>query len=287
MEPKEENNTFADDRTALEMSGRFRFEHLEIKRLSDAKDDLEPLSVLLFRGTGLISEIILDVERVVDSSPALDEFGTYSHAGVLVNSVVFSQVPRLLPGQWAVYEITCSGKIAGDETPDLFTGKPRFGTQVRDLESVLGTYPGEVFVLSLRNNPVRFLNTDTPSSYENRLANIRSACDKYFLDNLTTLYQLNLIRLLSSAFPCLRPLRNVFPLSKYWKMCSQLVIGLYQEVGIVPREIEAEDVLPEDFIYDAEHRLDVTLFNPPPIRLTRNPNSSALPTFIGSVYSQW
>lgn len=151
----------------------------------------------------------------------------------------------------------------GDPTPDIESGRGRFGTQVRDLRSVLRTYKGTVAILKLKENPFSKGAFETDSEYQKRMSDLRKKCTQFKNDHRSTWYQLNFIRflfsisiirfrLLSSALPFLRFVRVFFPFSKYWKMCSDIVASFYKHIGVLPEEVNTEDVIPEDFISDAD-----------------------------------
>lgn len=78
----------------------------EIASWVEAQNDLEPLSLVLFKGKDLVSRAIQKVTSFVTDDEAERRFGVWSHIGVLVNDKVMD-VENIKPGQWAVYEMTC------------------------------------------------------------------------------------------------------------------------------------------------------------------------------------
>jgi hypothetical protein len=142
-----------------------------------------------------------------------------------------------------------SGPLAGDPVPDIETGKFKFGTQVRDLKSLLATYDGEIYVVPLINNPTAKTIYDTITSYALRIEVIKSILTTFFQKNESTWYQMNIFRLLASVFPFLRKFRSLFPFSKYWVMCSTYTAEAYTALGIIPNTVNPQDVLPISFCY--------------------------------------
>lgn len=233
-------------------------------KFEDIEEQLEPLSVVLFRGQGFFSNLIVNVEKL---SNAVSPY-RFSHCGILVTKDLFPLVKNLQPKTFYVYEMTCSGKIASDETPDIETGKPKFGVQLRDFKSVLQSYPGSIAVLKLKNNPLKVQEGETDDEYQQKVLNIIAKSQAFKDKNSGLIYQLNPIRLLASAIPYLRFLRAFFPFSKFWQMCSQTSIEYLKAVGVVPKKVASENVIPVDFIHDADGELEsAKLFELPPVQV--------------------
>lgn len=238
---------------------------MNIRALSDTAplDSLEPLSLVLFRGDGFVSEIIMDAESFYTDKEL------YSHCGILVNTQVL-EIKNGIEGEWYVYELTCSGKIANDPTPNIETGSPRFGTQIRPLKSLLTSYPGSIAVLSLKSNPTSRAISEEDEEYRKRLLSLRFKASRFKALHDGTHYQLNLLRLLSSLVPCIRNLRLLMPFSQYWMMCSQFCASFYQSLSIIDPSINAENVVPVDFIYDSDRDLKEGIFMLPPYELAKS-----------------
>lgn len=105
-----------------------------------------------------------------------------------------------------------------------------------------------------------------------RFIRFRIKLQRFADQHENTRYQLNLFRLLASAIPCLRSARILFPLSKYWMFCSQLIAQLYIDIGVLPNSVKPEDVIPQDFIYDADHQIIARdYFILPPTKIVGDP----------------
>lgn len=274
-------------------------EWVKLRDYHDIKNDLTPLSIVLFRGNDFISKIIGKIESLDMKDEKENIYGVWSHVGLLVNRQVMPFVPNIKNCKWAVWEMTCSGKIAGDETPDIATGKGKFGVQVRDLESVLKTYPGSVAILPLKFIPYankKDSNSKYNSSYEKKEEQQQeeeiSSMIEIIKDPLFTLenpppqiilsrsdilvekleklynhyntfhYQYNPFRLFASAFSCIRWLRKFMFTMPDWKMCSDFVASVFIDIGFMSKDlVNSENTLPIDFISDSDGEINTHLFS--------------------------
>lgn len=146
---------------------------MDIKTLSfsDAKSRglLKPLSVLLFSGDEWVSDTIKLVTDIEDTKHGeTKKYSTWSHCGCIINQDILPLGKNMVADELYTYELTCSGYIANDTTPDVQTGKPKFGVQIRNLQSVLHTYKGDVAVLNLLHNPMDRTSTETQEAYLER-----------------------------------------------------------------------------------------------------------------------
>lgn len=192
------------------------------EKWSEMQKRLHPLSLVLFRGTGIISDLIVDLEVDENSKKKALHFGSWSHAGCLVNTDVMD-IKNGKPNTWYVYEMTMTGPLAGDNTPNVETGNYKFGTQIRELSLVLKTYPGNICIVDLTDNPTICKTNETESEYQNRMAEIKQKATYFKTRHNNTWYQLNILQLLASVFPYLRWIRSFCPISKYWAMCRYVI----------------------------------------------------------------
>jgi len=100
--------------------------------------EINPLDVILFRGTDPVSHAICFVEAKAFGH------GDFSHAGVAVTREALD-LPFLEPGKVYVWESTLSAPAGfwaqfTDRVPDAETQGVRFGVQIRDLELVVPAY---------------------------------------------------------------------------------------------------------------------------------------------------
>lgn len=96
-------------------------------------DKISPLDLIYFRGTEIVSDLIMKVSKLTTGE------GGYSHVGLVVNRDLLPSVEALEPGRWYVWEaILSSSYIYGtDGILDIETSKGFFGSQIRDLEDVI------------------------------------------------------------------------------------------------------------------------------------------------------
>lgn len=232
------------------------------EKWSELQKHLQPLSLILFRGTGIIGDVIIDLEMDEDSKKKALKFGNWSHSGLLINSDVMD-IKNGKPNTWYVYEMTMSGKLAGDRTPNIETGKSKFGTQIRELSSVVQSYPGKICIVHLKNNPTVQRTNETDIEYSNRMIALKKKATAFKRKQSRTWYQLNILQLLASVFPDLRWIRYFCPISRYWAMCSDIVASFYKALDILGPDVVAADVLPQDFISDKDHQIQSGLFELP------------------------
>lgn len=220
-------------------------------------------SVVLFRANELSADLISEFSVDTEKSA---KYGSWTHVGILVKGIMFDGIPNIEKDEWYIYEMTCSGKIANDITPDEQSGKGKFGVQIRKFDSVLQTYNGKIALLKPKVDLLQIANTETSKDYEKRLKIMWKTSIGFQIKNNSLSYQLNPIRLLASAMPCFRWVRLFFPFSKYWKMCSDLAITYLQAMNIIPKEIESENIIPQDFIQDQDNQFCADqFFEFPPI----------------------
>lgn len=163
--------------------------------------------------------------------------------------------------------MTMTGKIAGDITPDIESGKCRFGTQIRELSSVLKTYPGKICVLKLKDNPFGQRSDEDDSTYKKRISDLRTKATLFKTTNRCTWYQLNILQMLASVLPNIRWIRYFCPISKYWAMCSQIATEFYKTIDVLGHNVIPDDVLPQDFISDKDHQIKTETFEKPAIQI--------------------
>jgi hypothetical protein len=186
---------------------------------------------------------------------------------------------QLVPGRIYVFESTFSYKIPKiiDASPNVVTGKGKFGVQLRDLEELMPTYltsaVTKIAWCRLLNNPYLPREGETPLSLEVRRKAMALQFRTLFHKYQGRSYQMSMVSLLGAMFPALRCLRTAqdavySALGKVlkkcgmsrsrtgpagWQFCSELVANIYQAYGIIPDSLNPEDVLPIDFFgYDED-----------------------------------
>lgn len=239
------------------------------KTFDEIESSLEPLSIVLFCGRDLASTVIKKAEMVaMDNVLNAKKYGLYSHSGVLVNKSLFPNIESMDPKRWYVLEMTMSKEVSSNPVPNVETGSGKFGLQIRDFEQVVQHYHGDVAVLKIKENPSRRRDSETEEEFSKRFESIVNKSKQFKSENDGLNYQLNPIRLLASAFSGFRWLRVLMPFSSYWEMCSQVTVSYLKAVGAIDQSVQAENVVPEDFIFDSDGQIQQSTFIFPPIHIT-------------------
>lgn len=222
------------------------------RSFSEAKPHIRTLDLIMFKGSDVVSGLISKVERVSVDCP---EGGSYTHVGlaILENDLlpVEQQNGRLL-----VLESTMSGSLADGVL--AIDGKSHLGVQFRDLGQVVEAY--DVAPASR----IAWL----PLQEERRPKNFRKLCQVCGKYN-GIFYDASVVDLAAAAVPLLRPVRDSPCLKKLrdafcycfccctkagrqgesnWLFCSELVANIYKDLGILPADVNPEDVMPCDFL---------------------------------------
>jgi len=195
----------------------------------------EPLDLILFRGSDVISKTVEEAEQVGIG------LSDYSHVGIVISGEMLPNIKELKRDVLYVWESTVN--------------KNRYGVQIRELNIGIEKYVGDIYIAKLITNPWNF----KPS--------IRSE----IIDKLTKFheifgrrtYEFSLLNLLAVVIPKLRYLRNGYDkisdffttgvrvgmeeCKKEWLFCSELVVLIYKNLGIYPPEIDERNVAPVDF----------------------------------------
>lgn len=228
--------------------------------------DLTDLDIVLFHGDNFVSNLILKFSKVESPNPEIEKYGSFSHVGVIVSKKLFPFLDAFEEGKYYILEITDTGLLSGDKTPDVLDGHTKFGTQYREFHSVIDSYPGKMAVLKWKENPTLKNEKESDEEYKARIKFMGEKSRAFHDTYYPVCYQLNPVRLLASAMPLVRYLRKFFPLSDHWKMCSDLVTTYLQHIHVISSSFNSENVIPQDFIYDNDHELDSEhLFVFPPI----------------------
>ena len=235
---------------------------------AEVRTRINPFDLILFHGSDAVSDVIclLESEELKD--------GEFSHCGIAVPSELLPGVPQLLPGKIYVCESTCSldfGGVLGKQVPDAVSGKGVMGVQIRDLDELVPSYlgaPGSGAAVAwcpLLSNPWS-VEADRP-----RLSRLALGMAEQYGG---TPYDADPVDLLSTLFPCMRPVRYAFDeveasgqrvlvstglqkrtSKRPWLFCSDLVATVYQRLGIIGSDVDPRDIVPVDFLGRGESRL--------------------------------
>lgn len=231
---------------------------------------IRAFDLIAFRGGDVISDLIVKLEKYKLNN------GDFSHIGLAITSELIPQLTTkngtiftLIPGKVYVLESTFSYAVGSltDGVPDVISSKGFFGVQLRDLEELLPKYNLHVAWAKLKNNPLDRRIGDSDESYYSRKTWYSFKFNELFQQIYHTRYEMDLIGLLGSMFPCLRPIRNFrdgvykslfkklhkLHLSNTtsgpggWLFCSEMVAMVYQVFELIPSSLDPRDALPVDF----------------------------------------
>ena len=230
---------------------------------AQAKDHIKPLAIVFFSGNEAVSALIRLGEALEQALRNKSAARIFSHVGVIVTSDIMPSIKNAVPGKLYIMESTASGKFIS-EAMDVESGKGVLGVQIRDFEYVCAVYSGVVAVANLAKNPFDRLPEELDHTYDERITHLRHELDTFHKDHYHRHYQVNVLRLMSALIPAFRGLRILFPMSKKWIFCSELVALLYRSVGILHAGVTAENVVPMDFIVDdGDGEIPSDLFSAP------------------------
>lgn len=223
------------------------------------KDKLLPFDLIAFRGGGLYSDLIAKLEEFEVG------VGTFTHVGIVVTSDILTD-SFIEPGRKYLFEST----LTYNSAPDILSGKGVLGVQLRDLETAITHYiedqDTKVAWCPLLNNPYAD-NGDLAVNVRKRRMLLKEYFTDFFRRYDNRLYEIDPTNLLAAMFPSLRLIRTLrdelfvglygilhkFGLSKNnigpagWQFCSELVAGVYQNIGVLSYEFDPQDVIPVDF----------------------------------------
>lgn len=246
-----------EDKTIKSLKGKALYDYL--------KNFIKPLDLIAFRGGDVISDLITVLEKF--------EVGVsdFSHVGLVVTSDILEYYEHedktftLEKDKIYVLESTFSydiGDIVEGGGFDVIKQKGYFGVQLRDLEEVVQKY------ISSNKTKIAWCQlTDNPFDEVDARPLVRKMFTKLFKKYYEVKYDLDVIDLTASIFPCLRDLREVKDVVEKklcklfnhfhefdtkqcpsgWQFCSELVANIYQGLGIIDKKIDTRNVLPVDY----------------------------------------
>lgn len=221
--------------------------------------------ILAFRGGDLTSNLISHLESSTTSS------GEYSHVGMVVKADILPEFTHkkgvfvLDPHTTYVLESTFSFKAPGqDGTPDVVCGKGKFGVQLRNLDDICHRYikkkKTKIDLYSITHNPIDGVwDEQQKRKFRDCFEDVYGR--KYEMDFLglfgAMFSQLRFARhtrdtIANTFFELIDTKKNAYNPAG-WLFCSELLGYVYCEMGILPKSINPQDVLPVDLVgYDKD-----------------------------------
>lgn len=242
----------------------------------DIRDQMKTLDMIAFRGTDFVSDFI----SALEDNHVEPGAGEFTHVGVIIRGDSFPVgSPYHCENCVYVFESTQGGNL-GDGVPDI-DGNGRLGVQLRNMDRVAEMYdfhPQSKMAWLQMKEEIR----------NNTIPTIDPMDVLYVFRKYNGLkYDLSVIDLFSAVFPWMRSIRQVLTSSCSTsgvddrQFCSELAANVYKEFGILQQQVDAENVLPADFIpskssnftktFDKDNDIHV-LFHPPVLFTSRPTN---------------
>lgn len=244
-----------------------------LRNFNEIKDQILPFDIIAFRGSGIIGSLISVLEKYQVGVGSFTHVGMVVTADILPSCVLDGREFVLEKDKLYLFETTLVvGKVA-----DTLTHQHNIGAQLRLLEEVIPNYitnkTSKVAWCKLINNPYEKKDSEFWFTNSYRRRALRNKFKQIFEEYHGRMYETDMLGLLGALFPSIRPLRDkrddfydaIFKVLHFfgqekmknspggWQFCSELIINIYQEIGIVPRAFDPKDVLPVDFFgYDNE-----------------------------------
>lgn len=204
------------------------------------KDDIQPLDLILFKGSDFVSDIIRLIQYVELKNNWSEDF---THSGIIVTRELLDD-DRLEPGKLYIWESTISGKL-GNKVYNI-KGKSHLGVQLRCFDDLIVPYdkPNNTTVAWCKLN-------DNPWANVEQRVELKAKFQEVFNKYNGIRYDLNFFSLFASFIKRIRIFRKAVEKilrTEKWLFCSEHVALTYKELGILPQEVNEKDVLPVDFI---------------------------------------
>jgi len=210
---------------------------------------MKPFDIILFKGRDISSNLVAITEKISTGN------SSYSHIGILVNSDILPQISEMQKDKWYVLESTAN--LVKSDGPKNIFGKRKFGVQIRDLDSLISEYNGDIYYAELKDNPIDHLS----------LQYLQNKMSVIYTNYINKLYEMNCVDLCSAAFKCCRPIRkalNIVQLGigkvliRNWNpdkndpndmiYCSQLAAVILQDIGVLSTTVDTRNYLPVDVL---------------------------------------
>lgn len=255
---------------------------------NEVREVLTPLDLIFTRGTTLGSHGVAILSQIGSGS------NYYTHVGIVVTKELLPSFDQLEDGKIYILESIMNSEralIPQTAIPDLYQGQIVSGVQIRDLDLLFEEYVKEKQATRMGwaqvyNNPwlehnnreriirifQRAFNAYIGAPYENRIANI-----------------FTLMGFFRKSKPVIMPdyqLGDKLQGADTHTFCSELVTRIFQMLGMIRRDIDAERVLPMDFLgWDRDGDIDKYFISQlTEVHLTLQPAPEAPVPFVPQLY---
>lgn len=233
------------------------------------RDELKSLDLVCFRGSEGIADLITYLTKIKGAKKSKYKVwnknkvyvppDAFSHVGIIVKSDILND-PLIEPDTPYIFESTLSGTL----TDGVYNveGDAFSGVQLRNFDDVMDGYDSaaDSRIAIAKLNRVNLEESYTPEELKEKFTAL-------FNHYNGIPYDFNPVSLLSSMFKWFRHIRKSAEStasSTEWLFCSELVAVIYQELGIIPSDVNPRDVVPMDFFgYDADTHGVPCVIEPP------------------------
>lgn len=234
----------------------------------EIRESLNSLDLVCFRGGDGVADLITYLEKIQGAKTSRYKLwgkkkikvpaNAFSHLGIIVKSDILDD-PRLDPDTPYVFESTMSGSL----TDGVYNieGEAFLGVQLRNFDDVMRGYDSAID----SKIAIARLDRNLLDGFSNE--EIKTSFTEIFHRYNHIPYDFNPVSLLSSIFKlprCLRRAAETAASSRDWLFCSELVAVVYQDMGLIPDDVNPRDVVPMDFLgYDADTNGVPCIVEPP------------------------
>lgn len=209
------------------------------------KQKMRSFDLIMFRGEGLISNLIRALEKKGNKIP---ESGDFSHAGIILRydmlKYVYPDNPNINEDSVYIWESTSNGKLGSDVLN--IEGENFIGVQVRNLDRLIVNYDSgnktAIAFGALKKNPIDKM---TPE-------NLKLLFVETFNKYNKASYDWNACSLCGSVNKKYRACRDISEKifnTDSWLFCSEFVACVYRDLGVYPATINPKNVVPSDIAY--------------------------------------
>ena len=201
-------------------------------------DSIRPLDLIAFRGASTLSNTIRIAEYLTGNDC------TWNHVGLIVTASILPWVSNLKEDCLYILESTISNK----SSPDMKTGKPYLGVQIRELQTIVDAY--NVDRVSGHDVQIGCFRLIANPMDNTSIVNITKSMKIIYKKYIGVRYNCCPISLIAALIPCCRRCRRA--IDKHydvnWLFCSELVASVYADLGILPSTVIPANCLPGDLI---------------------------------------
>lgn len=228
--------------------------------LDNIYNEIKPFDLICFRGDEFVSKTISKIQEYYFGN------GEWTHVGLVITSDIIP-FKNSKPNTIYILESTMSGNF-GDTVNNEETGLGKFGVQIRRLDKVIDNYIKnditKIGWCKLINNPLEKQNNEIEIEYNDRINKLKLDINDFYNIHKEDKYDYKIITMFKTIFPCINKnkyIRKFFHTdNKYF--CSELVAEIYRIIGIIPKNIDPEEIAPIELLGYTNNNLEQIVNKP-------------------------